>query len=188
MSVSSSRNFVSQIRQRSPILIRKVLVLTLALGFWQSVTPSENASAVATATAANGTTITNTYTYTGAIENFTIPANVTSITMTVNGAGGGGGGADSSPVPTAGITYGVVSGTIAVTPGQVISIGVGSGGSTGASGYTGTGLSGLDSYGSSSFNKSGGTQQLLPVVAVDKVDQEILAQRAVVKSHVCRVA
>jgi hypothetical protein len=31
-------------------------------------------------------------------------------------------------------------------------------------------------------------QQLLPVAVVDKVDQEILAQREVVKSPVCKVA
>ncbi|CAN2212917.1 Fibronectin type III [Candidatus Nanopelagicaceae bacterium] len=160
MSVSSSRNFVSQIRQRSPILLRKVLVLTLALGFWQSVTPSENASAVATATAANGTTITNTYTYTGAIENFTIPANVTSITMTVTGAGAGGAGGDGSDPPPLETTLGVVTGSVSVTPGQVISIGVGAPGATGAS-YQGGG-SKLDAakaidYFASEFNVLGGT-------------------------------
>jgi len=157
MSISSLRNFADEFLERAPLFIRKVLVLALVFGFWQSVTPSENASAVATATAANGTTITNTYTDSRTVETFVVPANVTSLTMTVNGAGGGGGGADSSPVPTPGITYGVVSGTFAVTPGQVISIGVGSGGTTGPSGTTGTGLTGLDSYASSNLNRSGGT-------------------------------
>ena len=62
MSISSLRNFADEFLERAPIFIRKVLVLALVVGFWQSVAPSENASAVATATAANGTTITNTYT------------------------------------------------------------------------------------------------------------------------------
>ena len=157
MKISSLREFDAHFGQRAPIAIRKFLVLSLLLTLWQSVTPADNANAVATATAANGTTITNTYTDTTRVETFTVPANVTSMTMTVNGAGGGGGGRDSSPSPTPGITYGVVSGTFAVTPGQVISIGVGSGGSTGQSQYTGTSLTGLDSYVPPTFNKSGGT-------------------------------
>ena len=127
MGVSPLRNYINEILERAPIFIRKVLVFTLALGIWQSVSPAEDASAVATATAANGTTVTNTYTYTGAVEYFTVPANVTSLDITLLGGQGAGGGIDGSPRPADASNIGRVTGTIAVTPGQYLSIGVGKG-------------------------------------------------------------
>ena len=84
------------------------------------------AGAVSTVT--SGSTVTNTYSNTAAVEYFTVPANVTSITITLKGAEGGLGGTDSAGRPPAGGYQGLVSGTISVTPGQVLSVGVGSGG------------------------------------------------------------
>ena len=63
---------------------------------------------------------------------FTVPTGVTSIQMTVIGGGGGGGGNDrlaGSP----GRTGARVSGTLAVSPGQILTISVGSGGAGGTS-------------------------------------------------------
>ncbi len=54
--------------------------------------------------------------------------------MTVVGGQGGLGGRDSAGFPPAGGYQGVVSGTITVTPGQVLTVAVGSGGANGANG------------------------------------------------------
>ena len=61
------------------------------------------------------------------LQTFTVPANVTSLNITMNGGQGGWGGADSSGSPPAGGYQGQVTGTINVTPGEVLTIGVGSG-------------------------------------------------------------
>lgn len=77
--------------------------------------------------------ISTTYNYTGATQTFTVPAGVTSIEVTLKGGQGGRGGHDSQGTPTPGGYQGVVTGTIAVTPGQVLTVAVGGGGGTGAS-------------------------------------------------------
>ena len=74
---------------------------------------------------------TTTYNSVGT-NTFTVPAGVTSIQLTVIGGGGGGGGADSSP-GSAGRAGARVSGTLAVSPGQILTISVGSGGGGGTS-------------------------------------------------------
>lgn len=102
-------------------LLASVLSLTFVAGFVAQV-----AGAVTSTT--SGTTITDTYTYTGATETLTVPAGVTSLTLTVLGAEGGRGGRDSSGTAPAGGYQGEVSGTVAVTPGQVLTIAVGQGG------------------------------------------------------------
>ena len=83
--------------------------------------------------------ITNTYGYTGSTQTFTVPDGVTSIEVTLQGGQGGRGGGDSQGSPTPGGYQGVVTGTIAVTPGQQLTIAVGGGGGTGASSVTGIG-------------------------------------------------
>jgi titin len=102
------------------------------------------AGAVTTVT--SGTSVTDTYSYTGSTETLTVPANVTQLTLTVTGAEGGQGGRDASGTAPPGGYQGVVTGTISVTPGEVLTIGVGQGGadspdwnscSTGASQPTG---------------------------------------------------
>ncbi|MBK8143748.1 MAG: hypothetical protein IPK62_01490 [Bacteroidetes bacterium] len=67
-----------------------------------------------------GAPITQTFNYTGAVQTFTVPAGVTSITVDVSGAKGGNGVNLS-----VGGNGGRVQGTIAVTPGQVLNINVG---------------------------------------------------------------
>ena len=105
------------------------------------------ADAVTTTT--SGTTITQTYAYTNATENLTIPDNVTSITITLDGAQGGRGGYDGAGRPLVGSFFGRVTGTFSVTPGQIITIGIGKGGadssaapscSKGVNAFSGDGL------------------------------------------------
>ncbi|MER3394641.1 MAG: hypothetical protein RIA38_06730, partial [Microcella pacifica] len=77
--------------------------------------------------------VTQTFSYTGAAQTFTVPAGVTQLYTVVTGAEGGRGGRDSQGEPIPGGYKGQVSGTIAVTPGQVLTIAVGGGGATGNS-------------------------------------------------------
>ena len=90
--------------------------------------PVTSPTAEAVSTSTSGTTITQTYSYTNTIENLTIPDNVTSITITLNGAQGGRGGFDGAGRPLVGSFFGRVTGTFNVTPGQIITIGIGKGG------------------------------------------------------------
>jgi hypothetical protein len=72
--------------------------------------------------------VTQSFSYTGSDQYFTVPAGVTSITITsMLGAGGGGNTSGSYSTPGRG---GSVSGTLAVTPGEVLTIVVGAGGGT----------------------------------------------------------
>jgi hypothetical protein len=82
---------------------------------------------------ATATTATATFGYTGSTTTFTVPAGVSQLTLSMLGAEGGRGGADAAGPSPAGGYQGVVSGTMAVTPGQVLTIAVGQGGATGAS-------------------------------------------------------
>lgn len=74
-----------------------------------------------------------TFSYTGSLQTFTVPAGVTSLTITATGAEGGLGGRDSQGEPIPGGYKGQVTGTISVTPGQVLTVSVGGGGTRGAS-------------------------------------------------------
>jgi titin len=74
------------------------------------------------------TTVTQTFNYSPNVQTFTVPAGVTQLTLSANGGEGGRGGRDSAGRPPLGGYQGVVSGTIAVTPGEVLTIGVGHGG------------------------------------------------------------
>src|SRR6476661_3547772 len=80
----------------------------------------------------NTTTVNQTFTYTGGVQTYTVPANIYSLTVTVNGAQGG---AAAGNVYAGGLG-GRAVGTIAVTPGEVLSIYVGGQGSIGTSGAT----------------------------------------------------
>jgi hypothetical protein len=106
-----------------------------------------------TTTTSGGGTGTQEYTSAGTYE-FTVPGGVTLMTMTAVGGGGGGGGRGSPYGASCGAgTGGRVasgggsgqrrSGTFAVTPGEVLIIGVGSGGGTDPT--TGAGYSGAAS-------------------------------------------
>jgi hypothetical protein len=86
-------------------------------------------------------TTTQTFNYTGGMQTWTVPAGVTSITIDAVGAGGGtGANGNSSGGPTAGGVGGKgskASGTLAVTPGQVLNIFVGGAGATPTGGFNG---------------------------------------------------
>src|SRR5258706_5049019 len=77
--------------------------------------------------------VTTTYSYTGSTETFTVPAGVTSMTVTIKGGQGGVGGGDSEGSPIPGGYQGVVTGVVAVNPGDEITVAVGGGGGTGVS-------------------------------------------------------
>lgn len=111
--------------------------ITAASGVIALLSASLVATASAPALAAPVTTTTN-YTYTGATASFVVPAGVTAINLTVIGALGGNGGADATAAPDLGSYRGVVSGSVAVTPGTTITVAVGSGGTTGQSSTSGS--------------------------------------------------
>lgn len=74
-----------------------------------------------------------TFTFTGQIQTYTVPSCVTQLQYTIKGArGGGASGGNGS----------TVSGTVTVTPGQVIQVRVGGQGQCPASGYNGGGAGG----------------------------------------------
>jgi hypothetical protein len=84
--------------------------------------------ALPTAAVAGPVTTSTTFTYTGSTSTFTVPTGVTSLTVTVVGGEGGNGGADSTPAPPTGGYQGVVTGTLSVSQGQQLTVGVGNGG------------------------------------------------------------
>ncbi len=78
---------------------------------------------------ATAPTITQTFGFNNdTLQYFTVPADVTSLTITAVGGQGSWGGNDSSGRPPAGGYQGQVTGTMSVTPGQYLTIAVGSGG------------------------------------------------------------
>ncbi len=101
-----------------------------------TVTPSATSNIIAT----------QTFNYTGAIQTWTVPAGITSITINAAGAQGGAGSAGSdNGSPIAGGAGGLgtkATGTLAVTPGQVLNIFVGGAGTTGTGGFNGGGAGG----------------------------------------------
>ena len=69
---------------------------------------------------------TTTFSYTGTIQSYTVPAGVTSITITAKGAQGGG----ETYIGATGGLGAIMTGTFAVTPGQVLEVLVGGQGSS----------------------------------------------------------
>ena len=78
--------------------------------------------------------VTQTFNYTGSGQTFTIPATVTNITVTLTGGSGGNGGNDAGRSGGAGSTAGRVTGTLAVTPGEVLTLFIGGAGGNGSDG------------------------------------------------------
>ncbi|MFZ9875152.1 MAG: fibronectin type III domain-containing protein, partial [Candidatus Methylacidiphilales bacterium] len=91
---------------------------------------------------------TNSYSTAGA-STFTVPANVTSIQITLTGAAGGSGGGDGSSSGGSGGPAGRVTGTLAVVPGDTLYINLGGAGSNGGSSVSngGGGAGGANSGG-----------------------------------------
>jgi len=113
------------------------------------------------------TAVTLTYTAAG-VNTYTVPAGVQKLNVIVRGASGGTGGSYASggtAYPGADSTAGqVVQGNLAVSPGQVLTLQIGTGGTTGiqnwvngAGGTAGTGYSGYaGSNGTTNANGGGG--------------------------------
>jgi YVTN family beta-propeller protein len=91
-------------------------------------TLTELSAPAASVTTNDGSTQSQTFNYSPNVQTFTVPAGVTQLTLSANGAEGGRGGRDAAGRPALGGYAGVVSGTISVTPGEVLTIGVGHGG------------------------------------------------------------
>jgi hypothetical protein len=103
------------------------------------VTVGATLALVPTVASAAPATVVKNFSYSGSTESWTVPAGITQISITATGGQGGLGGVDSQGLPTPGGYAGVVSGTMDVTPGQVLTVAVGKGGTTGASKATGNG-------------------------------------------------
>ena len=86
-------------------------------------------------------TATQTFVYTGAVQQFTVPPCVGSMTIQMLGASGGSGGSGGS----SGSAGGLVRGVMTATPGQVMYIYVGGQGSVTAGGFNGGGSGGISS-------------------------------------------
>lgn len=87
-----------------------------------------------------------TFSYTGAVQNFNVPACVTSVTIKSWGGGGGGSGHDGGSGGASGGGGAYSTNTVSVTPGDVLQIYVGQGGRLGQSAVTNTG-GGATAYG-----------------------------------------
>ena len=118
-------------RNRAQSQISRAILVALVLGLL-GLAPIDAAKAVSTVT--SGTTVTHTYSDPSQTETLTIPSNVSSIDVTLIGGEGARGGRDSAGLPPAGNYKGNVTGTIAVTPGSVLTIAVG-GGAVNSSAY-----------------------------------------------------
>lgn len=82
----------------------------------------------------NSSSTQQAFSYTGADQTFVVPAGVTSITVRAWGAGGGSNGAlDSQADRAFGGPGGFVKATLAVTPGETLTVKVGGGGKKGTS-------------------------------------------------------
>jgi len=112
MSVKKLRRFVSRLALGG--LVASLLTAVAPLPAQATYTSSTS-----------GTQTTLTFSYTGTLETFTVPANVTEVTITVTGAEGGRGGSDYSIRPLEAGYKGVVTGTIPVTPGRILTVAVG---------------------------------------------------------------
>ena len=110
-------------------------------------------AAAAYSTSVSGANTTLTFGYEGSIETFTVPDNVSEITITVAGGESGRGGSDYGTRPAKEGFKGVVTGTVPVSAGQVISVAVGEAGNdssrTGCSG-------GVNAESGDSFEAVGG--------------------------------
>ena len=125
----------SIVQGRAHKLTAASLLFTLISG---NLLVASSPAANAVVQSSSGTQTTLTYSYTNTLETFTVPSNVTELTITVTGGEGGRGGFDSQGSRPAEQGYkGVVTGTISVTPGRVVTVAVGERGSDPQSGYEG---------------------------------------------------
>ncbi len=111
-------------RLRRVALILLAVVLATSGGLLGSIVSQRAVAAGAT----TPPTVTDTFGFdSDTLQSFTVPADVTSLTITATGGQGGWGGADASGNPPPGGYQGQVSGTISVTPGDYLTIATGAG-------------------------------------------------------------
>ena len=164
------QRFVSLVKERSRAWSSALIVATLTLGLasFGAITPNKPAEAAAVQCPADTAFIVYTYSspnctatisYSGAMQTFTVPAGVTSITFNATGAAGGEFKFGSTIRARGG--YGSsVSGVLTTTGGTVLNIFVGGKGQTslnstpGQGGYNGGGAAGI--YPSCTLNSGGG--------------------------------
>ncbi len=118
--------------------------------FTASNTTNAPISSTVTVTPAFGTsTITQIFSFTGAMQTFTVPAGITSLNIEAFGAAGAAGSVGSQATALGGLAGkgGQASGTLAVTPGQVININVGGAAAAAVGGYNGGGNGGSSNGG-----------------------------------------
>jgi Glycine rich protein len=116
---------------------------------------------------------TVSFSYTGAEQVFVVPAGVTSLEVTVLGARGAALG------PTAGGRGDLVSGTLAVSPGQRLYVEVGGVGAVSAGGFNGGGAGGVDS-GTDPRTKGGGGGGATDVRTLSRTNLASVAARRIV--------
>jgi hypothetical protein len=87
---------------------------------------------------------TQTFTFTGAVQTFTVPSCVSSVTITAHGASGSNGNASTSPAGIGG-NGAIVTGTYSVTAGDVLNIYVGGQGTLTTGGFNGGGVNAANS-------------------------------------------
>lgn len=113
-----------------------------------------------------------TFTFTGEVQTFTVPAGVTSMAITAQGAEGGTGGISNSGSGLGGL----VNATLAVTPGSTLNIFVGGQGGTGTGAGSGAGgFNGGAPGGGGSFAGGGGGASDVRVGGVALTDRIIVA-------------
>jgi hypothetical protein len=100
------------------------------------VNPTQATTYYAEAQTISASSGTQTFNYTGTIDNFTVPAGVTSLVIEAKGAQGG---TSNGSGTNAGGKGAYIKGTVSVTPGQVLKVLVGGQGSTGSQGGGGGG-------------------------------------------------
>lgn len=135
---------------RSPLHAAVVATATTMALAVSLLGPMSPASAAETCTPTGGANNCVFIAYSGDAESFTVPAGVTSVRVTLNGAGGGSAGGEAIS------QGGQTTGTVAVVPGEVLAVTVGRFGDYGGTPAYGGGGSGGGCFGSGLCGQGGG--------------------------------
>jgi hypothetical protein len=137
MCDSSQLTFLVRARRLPAILL---LALTTACVL--------NVKAATPLSSCGASTVSTTFTFTGAMQTYTVPADVTELFIEANGAqGGSGASGGNASTGGAGGLGSKTTGTLTVTPGQVLNIFVGGQGATPTGGFNGGGNGGSTNAG-----------------------------------------
>ncbi len=107
------------------------------------------------------------YSYTGTTDTWVVPPGVTSVTFE---AAGGDGGAAVHPVTKKGGSGAIITGTVPVTAGQIVTIAVGGNGATGAGGWGTDGMSGGHANTAKQDSRTGGAGGGATLIALSDAD------------------